>query len=172
MALGLSLGSGFSAPLGAQVVALSLEADRCAIAGALMGAPVSGCSAPNPLGRTTRKAGGYYVHFPFDSNQLDGKTQAHLDRLTELLQGPLSDLCIKLVGHADTVGAAGYNQILSERRARAVKLYLAGPGQITVGRMRSEGRGEREPLPDRPGADPLNRRVEILAKPAADGGCS
>lgn len=168
--LGLGLGGSVMAQ---SPVALELEADRCAIAGALMGAPVAGCHvAAEPRGITRGAAGGYYVHFPFDSNQLDAKTKAHLTRLTEVLQGPLSDLCIKLVGHADTVGAASYNLALSKRRAQAVKLYLAGPGQISGGRMRSAGRGEAEPLPDRPGSDPGNRRVEILAKSAADGGCS
>lgn len=175
---------GFADGALADPVQLPIDADRCAITRALVGAPVAGCDQGDPMADPAAvlrslgqdlpgaQTGGYYVHFDFDSRTLDMATQAHLQRLTMVLNGNLADLCILLVGHTDTVGAASYNQGLSEKRAGAVRLYLVGPGQVLPGRIQTEGMGEMSPLPDRMGEDPMNRRVEILAKRSLSGSCS
>ena len=67
-----------------------------------------------------------------------------------------SDLLI--VGHTDAVGDDGYNQALSERRARATADYLASQG-IARDRLRTSGRGEMEPIAN--ADDQKNRRVEV-----------
>lgn len=65
-----------------------------------------------------------------------------------------------IVGHASTDGSAATNQALSERRASAVRDFLARNG-VPNSRMMAYGRGENEPLPGIPGTSPENRRVEI-----------
>lgn len=69
---------------------------------------------------------------------------------------------IRVEGHTDNVGAAGYNKDLSERRARAVVHYLSGKG---VGRERlaPQGFGLERPIADNRTAlgRAKNRRVEF-----------
>lgn len=159
----------------AGTVGLPVTADRCAIAYALTGRAIEGCVAPS-IGTQTTRAGalaqmGYFVHFDLNSNELSDDAAAHLNRLSNLLSGPLVHLCIKLIGHTDTSGSVGHNLGLSERRAKSVHHFLAGPGNIHLERLASEGRGEALPLPDIAGSDPRNRRVEILAKKSAAGHC-
>lgn len=171
----LCVGICFSAPLRADVPNLSLAADRCTIGYALTGRAMAGCHAPAMAGRTTRSLPrsdtGYFVNFDFASEDLSQEVLEHLARLSKLLAGPLSDLCVKLVGHTDTRGSDGYNQTLSERRAKSVWMFMVGPGMIQSGRIVAEGRGETEPLKNMLGSDPKNRRVEILAKKTAIGTC-
>ena len=52
---------------------------------------------------------------------------------------------IIVVGHADRIGSEAYNQVLSEKRAAAVKAFLVSKG-VAANRIYSEGKGEREPV--------------------------
>ena len=161
----------------ADVVGLPVTADRCAIAHALTGHPLPGCAGPVRPATPTRSVSaardeGYFVQFDFGSNALTPAAMAHLQRLSGLLNGELSRLCIKLVGHTDTVGAASYNMTLSARRAKSAHLYMAGPGRVDPLRLSAEGQGELRPLPGMPGEDGRNRRVEILAREGTGGSCS
>jgi len=58
-----------------------------------------------------------------------------------------------VTGHADRLGSDKYNQKLSERRAAAVKTYLASQG-VAADRVKTEGKGEAMPNPD---ADTANK---------------
>lgn len=159
----------------AQTVALPTSADRCAISYALTGQTIAGCTAPRFDTQTFRSVAprtkGYFVNFEINSNALSGEAIAHLERLSSLLTGPLSHLCIKMIGHTDTTGPSGHNLTLSKKRAKAVHLYMAGPGHVGLQRLSSEGHGETRPLPGKVGSDPENRRVEILAKESTAGHC-
>ena len=90
------------------------------------------------------------------------------DRARQTLDAVVSEVkkmgttALSVVGHADTVGSGGYNQGLSERRARRVGNGLVERG-IPAGNMTLAGRGERE-LAVATGdnvREPKNRRVEI-----------
>lgn len=80
-----------------------------------------------------------------------------VDRL--LRQFPTLHLAV--VGHTDASGDARANQVLSERRAAAVRDLLAAGG-VASSRLTSTGRGESEPLPATPLESPRNRRVEFV----------
>lgn len=77
---------------------------------------------------------------------------------------------VHVVGHTDTTGSDSFNQSLSERRASTVATYIGGQG-VNGQRMRTEGRGEREPLVRTPDntKEPRNRRVDIIIKAIIDG---
>ena len=65
-------------------------------------------------------------------------------------------------GHTDSVGSASSNQLLSERRANAVKDYLVANG-INADRLSAKGYGEENPIDSnktRSGRQ-NNRRVEV-----------
>jgi outer membrane protein OmpA-like peptidoglycan-associated protein len=180
------------APVLAGTPELPVSADYCAIHHALTGKTAAGCAIyPDaPLGqarslpkeitfsrdaappRSIEEERGYFVRFAFDSDSLNKAYNEHLDRLTQVLDSPALDgSCLKLVGHSDSVGAAGYNMKLADARATQVAAYLVAKGGISPERILTEARGEAELLPDLPGEHPRNRRVEILARSAKAGKC-
>ncbi len=77
---------------------------------------------------------------------------------------------VLVLGFTDDKGGDDYNQALSERRAEAVKSYLVSNFGIDGGRVRTEGRGERDPVApnrkpdgsDNPEGRQQNRRVEVV----------
>jgi outer membrane protein OmpA-like peptidoglycan-associated protein len=75
---------------------------------------------------------------------------------------------ITIIGHTDAVGSDSYNQVLSERRAVAVREELTVLG-VPPSRLRAIGRGEFEPRADNgtEAGRQLNRRVEILVQTTA-----
>ncbi|KQR93460.1 hypothetical protein ASG01_09770 [Chryseobacterium sp. Leaf180] len=101
------------------------------------------------------------VNFAFDSSDLTATAKANLDKLrTVLVNNP--DTNINIYGYTDSKGADDYNQKLSERRANAVKAYLAARG-IANSRMFAKGEGESMPVAtnDTDAGRALNRRVEF-----------
>jgi outer membrane protein OmpA-like peptidoglycan-associated protein len=101
------------------------------------------------------------ILFPFDSASLRPEARDNLRSLAESLRdNARTDVLI--VGHTDSTGRPGYNQGLSERRARSAADFLAGQG-VARGRLRTEGRGESEPIASNESeADrQRNRRVEV-----------
>ncbi len=80
--------------------------------------------------------------FSFDKATIRADQGAKLDELVSGLGGTSYD-SIAVVGHADRIGQAAYNQKLSERRAAAVKAYLVKKG-VPSDKIRTEGRGESE----------------------------
>src|SRR5467141_2840426 len=65
--------------------------------------------------------------FDFDSATLRADADAALDALAQRI-GQADYQKVDIVGHADRIGAPLYNQRLSERRAQAVRTYLAAHG--------------------------------------------
>lgn len=74
---------------------------------------------------------------------------------------------IDVVGHTDSVGAADFNQALSEKRADAVRRALI-QRSVAPARVVAYGQGENSPIADNATAAgrSANRRVEILITPA------
>ncbi len=104
---------------------------------------------------------GFIVYFGFDRTNLTDRARGTLDQVVSAVND-MGATALSVVGHADTVGNASYNQGLSERRARRVARYLNDRG-IGADAMTLAGRGERD-LAKATGdnvREPLNRRVEI-----------
>ena len=99
--------------------------------------------------------------FPFDSATLKPEARDNLRKLARSL-GENARTEVLIVGHTDSTGRPGYNQGLSERRARSASDYLSDQG-VTQGRLRTEGRGEDEPIASNESEDDRqrNRRVEV-----------
>lgn len=107
------------------------------------------------------------VTFETDSYNLKGSFYSVLNSVA-LVLAKYPDTTLRVSGHTDSTGSAGYNQQLSERRAGSVADYLAAQ-QVSRSRLFSEGRGQTQPIADNGSAAgrQQNRRVELYVLPNA-----
>jgi OmpA-OmpF porin, OOP family len=101
------------------------------------------------------------VLFDYDSQKLLPDSYHELNEVVAILkENP--DWKIKISGHTDNSGSAGYNQALSERRAQSVRNYIISRG-ISEERIQTKGYGKSKPIAA--GSDEksrkMNRRVEV-----------
>jgi OOP family OmpA-OmpF porin len=80
--------------------------------------------------------------FDFDQARLRPEGKAALDELAQRLAVTQYDT-LTIVGHADRIGRAAYNQKLSERRASAIRDYLVAQG-IDAQKIEASGVGESQ----------------------------
>ena len=103
--------------------------------------------------------------FEFDRFTLSELCQAFLLEPSRVLaQHPQARA--NVVGHTDSVGSEKYNQVLSERRARAVAQFLEQQG-VKSNQLHVEGKGETHPLTSNTTREgrAANRRIEINIAP-------
>ena len=83
------------------------------------------------------------IYFAYDSDLLVPSETANLDRIAAYMSDkPTLGLLIE--GHCDQRGTEEYNRALGERRANAIRAYLAGKG-IPDERMKTISYGEDKP---------------------------
>lgn len=101
------------------------------------------------------------VNFAFDSSNLTALGKTNLDKLATVLSNN-PDTNINIYGYTDSKGADAYNLSLSDRRAAAVKTYLAASG-VASSRMNTMGMGKADPVAsnDTDAGRAQNRRVEF-----------
>lgn len=104
------------------------------------------------------------VFFAYDSSEVDAAAQQVLNANAEILR-KYPTWVITIEGHADERGTAEYNLALGERRATAVREYLAGRG-IGADRLRTVSYGEERPKYDnsREETRRLNRRAALVVR--------
>jgi len=101
------------------------------------------------------------INFDFDKAVIKPEFEGVLDAGADVLkENP--GVRVQVAGYTDSVGTDAYNQGLSERRANAVRDYLASHG-VDASRLTSVGFGEANPVADNGTADgrSQNRRVEL-----------
>jgi len=82
--------------------------------------------------------------FAFDKSDVRTDQQSKLQHFISELSGADFDT-VWVVGHADRIGTTQYNQLLSERRAYAVKAFLVNLG-LSDNKISASGRGETMPV--------------------------
>jgi outer membrane protein OmpA-like peptidoglycan-associated protein len=104
------------------------------------------------------------VHFDFDRYSLRPEATRALDEAIKTLQTN-ADLRLEIEGHTCNIGTSEYNLALGERRAAAVRDYLAGRG-IGADRLRTVSYGEERPKHDnaREETRRLNRRAALVVR--------
>jgi outer membrane protein OmpA-like peptidoglycan-associated protein len=110
-------------------------------------------------GQSVRLNGVYFVQ---GEETLLASSFPELKKLVKLLQdNPTME--IRLEGHTDNQGSAYLNQILSDKRVKAVKKYLVNAG-IADKRIKTQGFGDKKPVADNNNLETrkLNRRVEFV----------
>lgn len=109
------------------------------------------------------------VTFATDRDQVIPPFYPTLDSVALVLR-KFDKTLIDVDGHTDSVGNAGYNQDLSERRANSVANYLAARG-VDPRRMSAVGYGLERPIASNASeaGRAQNRRVEIAISPLKQG---
>jgi outer membrane protein OmpA-like peptidoglycan-associated protein len=105
------------------------------------------------------------IHFDRDSARIKPESHAQLAEVAKAMRGPAANAVIAVAGHTDSDGSDEYNLVLAQRRAEAVRGFLAGEHGIPDRRLRVESYGEGRPLVrnELNDADKAqNRRVEFI----------
>jgi len=139
----------------AAAAAAAAEAARAAEAAA-----ASASSAETMRMQEAAEAVGNVFYFEFDSATLTSEARVALDAHIDLLN--TNDRTVRLEGHTDERGTREYNMALGERRANAVRDYMAGSG-IANYRVETVSYGEEQPIAYGSGESnwSQNRRVEL-----------
>jgi len=101
------------------------------------------------------------INFGTNSAELSSESFPELDRVITLLKDN-PNIVIEIAAHTDNVGNAGYNLLLSEKRAQAVVRYLLD-FEVPSERIVAKGYGLTKPMVPNTSDEnrALNRRVEF-----------
>jgi peptidoglycan-associated lipoprotein len=99
------------------------------------------------------------VHFEFARSELREADRPVLDQFATVVKDYYPGALVTIEGFADPAGSAAYNQRLGQRRANAVKEYLATAGGFETVQLKAVSYGES-----------VNRQVVSGAKGPGDEG--
>lgn len=104
------------------------------------------------------------VTFDFDQWSLSAEGKKSLSEVAELIRKDKKWVFLRVDGHTDNIGSAGYNMELSLKRAISVASYLIAREGIDPSRLFVKGLGKSKAIADNATAEgrKLNRRCEIL----------
>ncbi len=122
-------------------------------------------TAKDQIGEELKKDGRaavYGINFDFNSDVIRPESKNVLEQITAMLKENAS-WKMTVEGHTDNVGGEAFNQILSEKRAKAVKEYLTKAG-IAAERLIAVGKGLTTPVATNENeiGRAQNRRVELV----------
>jgi len=102
-----------------------------------------------------------HVNFDFNKATIRKPDDADLQKAIAFIK-KYPGFQVSLVGYTDSIGSDAYNLKLSEKRAEAVKDYLAKHG-VDASKIQTSGRGKADPVGDNKTEKGRfeNRRVEV-----------
>ena len=86
-----------------------------------------------------------HVNFEFDSYKVTQDSHAHIKDFGNFMNDHKSYKA-SLEGHTDSMGAASYNQKLSQKRAKVVTDLIVSEGGVSADRLTAVGKGESSPI--------------------------
>ncbi|WP_411032130.1 OmpA family protein [Spongiimicrobium sp. 3-5] len=108
------------------------------------------------------------IYFDFNKHNIRPDAARELDKVVKLMTTTYPDMIIRLESHTDPIGSHGYNDSLSERRAKSTYEYLIANGVPEHHVLSYTGYGERKLVNDCDVRDDctaeeleLNRRTEF-----------
>jgi len=103
------------------------------------------------------------IYFDTGSDKLRPESSGTLREIGQMLKDH-PELRLMIEGHTDNVGSDASNQVLSEKRAAAVRQSLVTQFGIDGGRLESQGFGASKPVTPNttPEGRQSNRRVELV----------
>jgi outer membrane protein OmpA-like peptidoglycan-associated protein len=104
------------------------------------------------------------VNFVFDEAVLTEISKSKVDAIIEKIK-LADDITIEVYTYTDNIGSDTYNNVLSMKRAEALKNLLVENG-IDKSDIKAVGMGEKEPIADNstPAGQAINRRGEFIFK--------
>jgi len=104
------------------------------------------------------------ARFAFNSAELSPEAKAAIDQFVQKLVEENRGVYIEIQGHTDNTGPEEVNQMLGQKRAEAVMMYLYKTYHIPLYRMAAVSMGSSMPIADNKTKEgrAKNRRVEIL----------
>lgn len=135
-------------------------AAQAAAAQAAQDAAASEAAAQTQRLQDAVTAVGNVFYFEYDSSTLTAQAREALDAHIALLN--TNERSVRLEGHTDERGTREYNMALGERRANAVRDYMAVSGVANY-RVETVSYGEEQPIAYGSGESnwAQNRRVEL-----------
>lgn len=102
------------------------------------------------------------IHFASGSDKIEPNSANVLNEIGEAMKSASGTIFV-IIGHTDSDGEEADNQILSDKRALAVKKYLVDNFGIESNTLLTSGKGETEPVADNSTTEgkAQNRRVEF-----------
>jgi len=104
------------------------------------------------------------VYFNFNQASLTPDSQAKLDTLSQVLRSDTQVTQANIVGYADRMGSPSYNESLSQKRAMAVRDYLAAHGYVNAQVANTRWFGEQYPTTQCPTNLSRDALIACLAK--------
>ncbi len=111
------------------------------------------------------------ILFDTDKNTIKANAADKLKQVSESMGKRFANGQVRIYGHTDAQGSAGYNLQLAEQRAEAVKNWLTQNGNVTEDRVSLHPVGESQPVASNASAEgrQQNRRVEIVVRRGDQG---
>ncbi len=105
------------------------------------------------------------LHVTFDTNKADVKTDfAEQIAKVAAFMRQYPDTNVVIEGHTDSMGAASYNQSLSQKRAKAVADSLVNDHNVSASRVSSKGYGETKPVADNATSEGRKQNRRVVAQ--------
>lgn len=102
------------------------------------------------------------IEFKGDTDQLADRSASLLDSLSNALKySRLLESKYVIEGHTDSRGSTRFSFLLSKQQADAVRNALIQSG-VDANRLRSEGKGFKEPQDERNPLSKTNRRIRVV----------
>jgi outer membrane protein OmpA-like peptidoglycan-associated protein len=103
------------------------------------------------------------IQFDYNSANISKASVASVQALGKALSDPsLKGSTFVVAGHTDAIGSDAFNQSLSERRADTIKRYLVEKYGLNGSDLVAVGYGKMKLKDAANGADPINRRVQVV----------
>ncbi len=111
----------------------------------------------------------HFIYFPTGRYVLDAKDQDQIRDVAGLIQSH-PDFVATIIGKTNSVGSAGFNERLSQRRANAVFDALVYDNKVAENRIQMCWTGERLPFTSTADqtAEAQNRMAAIVVSKASD----
>ena len=111
----------------------------------------------------------HFIYFPTGGYALDAKDQDQIHDVAGMIHNT-PDFVVTILGKTDSVGSAGFNEHLSQRRANAVFEALVYDNNVSENRIQMCWTGERLPfiVTADETAEAQNRMTAIIVSKATD----
>ncbi len=108
------------------------------------------------------------INFPRGGYVIQPEDYGLLTKVQMAIRG-FSNPTVVVEGHTDSTGSKGANQVLSERRAEAVRSYMIANNVLPESRIAAVGKADSEPLAPNTTKEgrALNRRIDVIVVPEA-----